>query len=179
MSDLAKDPIIVTMAQYLRRRLALTTADFCWTTCAPGFLREYRIRGGIGHTELEVAEAIHDVLEHIEEINPLGVQRGRKRMTENQGIVPDRVRHVCRWEPLTAWARRIEGEIVVTEVECASCHNKVSVETAHTTIAVGEHGDDLPLPGFIHCTPCMLRMEPTTAWYLASAEAKGEIGRRD
>lgn len=185
MSNLTRDPIIIAMAKYLRHRLALTTDDFDWKSCARGFRKEYLWRGGNPSiSEREIAEGIHDVLEHMELFNVLGhLTQGRPRkrrenMTENL-LPPDRVKNVCRWEPLTAWARRTEGEILVTEIECASCHSHVSVEEAHTTIAVGVHGDDLPLPGFMHCSPCMLRMDPTHAWYLAKAEADGQIGRRD
>jgi hypothetical protein len=67
----------------------------------------------------------------------------------------------------------------VTEVECCACHRRVAVDTAQTIAVIGVHGDDLPIPSYVHCGACMLRMPPAEAWLLANAEMRRIIGRRD
>ena len=102
-------------------------------------------------------------------------------MTTNpDSIIPPGVRpDTCRWESLQTWAQRVGATIVLPEIECAGCHKKVAVGDAQTSVAIGVHGDDLPIPGYVHCPGCMLRMTATEAWILAHAEAARIIGRRD
>lgn len=165
------DPII-EMARHLRNRVGLTSIDFDWPACAPGFRVEYQSRGGDSSIpDWLVASRIRYELERMEQI----------RMMPNNpdSILPEKVRQgTCRWEALPAWAKRTGAEILVLEIECVACHKKESVETAQTTVAIGHAGADLPIPGYAHCGSCMLRMDATEAWLLANAEAHRLIGRR-
>lgn len=168
VDPLPHDPIIAGMGKQLSL-LGLFPGDFDWPACSPGMGITYRDRGGDpSEPDGMVAGAVLVAL--------IAAVERRDWMVESKGIAPDRVR--CRWEPLSAWARRTGAELLVTEIECAGCHNKEEVEKAHTTVPQGHRGEDLPIPGYIHCTSCMLRMEAVEAWWLARAEANRQIGRR-
>lgn len=157
--------------------------DFDWPRCAPGMHAEFRERGGDPTVPAQqVAAALRDELAAIwarrifdqERENPMNNPMNPDSIIP-LGVRPD----TCRWEKLEEWATRTEAVILKPVLECAACHRDTPITEAHTTVAIGVHGDDLPIPGYIHCGSCMLRMQATEAWLLAHAEAAQIIGRRD
>lgn len=173
------------MARYLSRVVALRTGDIDWPACAPGMQVVYVEWGGDETVpEQEVADRVRAELEKIQRfwLSPRVAdrQRQRRRLMRNpDSIIPPEIRsNTCRWEGLQSWATRTGADIIVAEVECSACHRKVAIGEAQTTVAIGVHGDHLPIPGYIHCPACVLRMDPTEAWLLAHAEALRIMGRR-
>ena len=75
----------------------------------------------------------------------------------------------CKWIStyehaiLTQSLRRPEA----AEITCCGCKARVPYLNSFVTMAVGKHGNRLPLPVFTHCESCSLILDPRQAWMVA------------
>lgn len=66
----------------------------------------------------------------------------------------------------TASNRRPEREYV----KCCACRTRIPYTESWVCVAYGTHGNRLPLPSFIHCSICAMKLDPQTAYTVAFAK---------
>lgn len=73
-------------------------------------------------------------------------------------------RGACQWQRTTHHAFATGSRRRLGEVTCCNCKTRVQYSDSYVTVPMGHHGRALPLPVFVHCAACMIRLDATDAW---------------